>query len=209
MKKKSTDDFEHLLNWVDGRLTRAEIEELEAQLIAADSDTQAIIEWLQEFRDLSQKYLLVTPPVQLDERLYNIFTRRSEAKSSPRFFQRVLATLTFDSYHHLSAVGVRAPTAPKLERQLVYDTDLAEIALDLQWNPQEKSVQVTGQLFPVDDADETIYMVELQSNAATMKMVPTDQLGKFAFTSLNPGTYDILLSGDQNEIVLTSVELQI
>lgn len=207
MKKKNEHDFERLLNWVEGRLSVTEAEKLAAQLETAAGDTQALVAWLREFQRLNWKYLLVTPPDDLDEQLYSIFTRHSGAKQRFRFFQRLLATLTFDSYQHLTAAGVRGPAAANLERQLVYSTDLAEIALDLQWNAQEKSILVHGQVFPVDDADEEIYVVELQRDTTTMKMAPTDKLGKFAFASLTPGTYDMTLSGDQIEIALTSVDL--
>ncbi len=208
MKKKDEHDFEHLLNWVEGRLSAAEAKELEGQLDMTDDSTRTLIEWLQEFQRLSQSYVLVSPPESLDEPLYNIFTRHSKTEPHAGFFQQMMATLTFDSYQHLTAAGVRTPAASKLERQFVYSTDLAEIAIDLQWDAQEKRVHVNGQLFPLDGADETIYVVELQSNSKTVKMAPTDDLGKFAFPSLVPDTYDIIVSGEQNEIAITGVELR-
>ncbi|MBE2198610.1 MAG: hypothetical protein IAE79_08375 [Anaerolinea sp.] len=207
MKKKDEHDFEYLLNWVEGRISAAEAKKFAAQLETAASDTQALVSWLREFQRLNQKYLLVTPPDDLDEQLYSIFTRHSGAKQHSRFFQRLLATLSFDSYQHLTAAGVRGPAAASLERHLVYSTDLAEVALDLQWNAREKSILVNGQIFLADDADEEIYVVELQRDITTVKMTPTDKLGKFAFASLTPGTYDMTLSGDQIEIALTSVDL--
>ncbi len=207
MKKKNRDDFEQLLNWVEGRLPAAEAKQLEAQLETAVDDTHALIEWLQTFQHITEKYQLVQPPDDLDAKLYNIFNKQPQTTQRPRFFQQLMAALTFDSYQHLTAVGVRAAAA-KLERQFVYGTDLAEITIDSQWDAQAKSVHINGQLFPQDDADETIYVVELQRNKTTTKMTATDPLGKFTFTSLAPDTYDIILSGDQVEIAMTGIELQ-
>lgn len=208
MKKKQKHNFEQLLNWVEGRLSAAETEILAAQLEkTAENDTQALIEWFQEFQRLSQTYRLASPPKELDDQLFAIFARKSEAKQRPHFFQRVLATLAFDSYQQLAVAGVRASGA-KAERQLVYGTPLAEITLDLQWSAQEKSVQVDGQLFPLlDETDEAFYVVELQKEAVTLDIVPTDELGKFAFASLTPGMYDLIVSGEQLEIAVTEVNL--
>lgn len=206
MKKKNKDNFEQLLNWVEGRLPAVGAKQLEAQLETAVDDTHVLIEWLQAFQRISEKYQLVQPPNDLDAKLYNIFNKQPQPTQRPRFFQQLLAALTFDSYQHLTAVGVRA--AAKLERQFVYGTDLAEITIDSQWDAQAKSVHIDGQLFPQDDADETIYVVELQRNKTATKMTATDPLGKFTFTSLAPATYDIILSGDQIEIAMTGIELQ-
>jgi hypothetical protein len=206
--KKNEHDFERLLNGLEGHLSVDETQKLEAQLETATDDTQALIEWLQEFQRLSQKYQLVVPPDKLDKQLSNIFTKRAEKKQRPHFFSHLLATLSFDSYQNLTSVGIRASAANKPERQLVFSTDFVEITIDSQWNAQEKNVNINGQLFPLDDADKTIYMVELQRNKNTMKMTPTDSLGKFFFTSVGSGTYDIILSSDQAEIVMTDIALQ-
>jgi hypothetical protein len=208
MKKKNGHDFEHLLNWVEGRLPATETKELKTQLETADSDTQALLEWVREFQRLTQKYQLASPPESLDESLYNIFTKQIETKRRPHFFQRLLAALTFDSYQQLPLSGVRAAAAQKSERQLVYSADAIEITLDLQWLKSEKQIRVNGQLFPDDETDETSYLVELQKEHETLTMVQTDELGKFIFPALPLDTYDIILSGDQLEIELTGVEFR-
>ncbi len=208
MKKKNGQEFEQLLNWVEGRLSDVEAEELGAQLETAGEDTNALIEWLQKFQHITEKHLLVTPPDHLDEKLYSIFTKHTKTTQHPRFFQRLIAALTFDSYQHLTAAGIRASATTILERQFMYSTDLAEITVDSQWNAQEKSVDMNGQVFPLNDADETICLVELQKNKIPIKRTSTDLLGKFNFTSLAPDIYDIILSSDQFEIIITGMELQ-
>ena len=186
-----------------------EAQELEAQLETADNETQSLVKWLKEFQHLSQNYRLDLPSDDLDEKLYNIFTRQSKTKQPSRFFQRLVATLTFDSYQQLAVAGVRTASVQKSERQLVYSADLADITLDLQWVAPEKQIRLHGQVFPADETDEAAYTVDLQKENKSLAMVQTDVLGKFVFPTLAPDTYDLIFSGDQFEVALTDVDMRI
>jgi hypothetical protein len=202
-------DFEQLLNWIEGRLSDEEAQEVETRLKIADNETQSLVKWLQEFRHLNQNYLLAAPPDDLDKTLYDIFTKKAKTKRQPRFFQRLLASLTFDSYQQLALAGVRSASAQKSERQFVYSADLADITLDLQWLAPEKQIRLNGQLFPADEKDETIYLVEVQKESKSLATTQTDALGRFTFPALLPDTYNIIFSGAQSEIALSDVELSI
>lgn len=202
-------EFEQLLNWLEGRLPDVEAQEVAARLETADNETRSLVKWLKNFQQLSQNYRLDSPPADLDEKLYNIFTRPEKTKPPSRFFQRLAAALTFDSYQQLAVAGARTVSAQKSGRQFVYSAAPADITLDLHWSASEKQIHLNGQLFPTDEQDETIYLVEIQKENKSLAMTQTDSLGRFTFPALRPDTYNIIFSGAQSEIALADVELRI
>ena len=60
--KKNTINFEHLADWMDGRLSKEESVTIVKQLESADEATRENAEWLRAFNKTRKAALLTSPP---------------------------------------------------------------------------------------------------------------------------------------------------
>ncbi|MDQ3566317.1 MAG: hypothetical protein M3436_20320, partial [Pseudomonadota bacterium] len=93
------------------------------------------------------------------------------------------------------------------QKQLVYTTDAADIALNFRPRHRNGHLDIDGQVFPADDEDPASFSVQLLSGTDEVGLSTTDELGEFAFVAVPSGAYQILVSGERVEILISSVEL--
>jgi hypothetical protein len=206
MEEPSRISFERLADWVEGRLSAEEARAVEEQVAVADEATCAEVEWLRAFARVNEEVVLDAPPQAVRDELIRRFDAYTEARRTPSLLQRLVATLSFDSGLQ-PAFGVRSAAGQGKQRQLVYTTDAADIALNVRPRHRNGHVDVDGQVFPADDADPASFSVQLLSGADEVGLSTTDELGEFAFESVPSGAYQILVSGERVEILISSVEL--
>jgi hypothetical protein len=123
-------------------------------------------------------------------------------------FERLVATLSFDSGLQ-PAFGVRSAGAMAARRKLVYTTYAAELALNIRPHVHDGYLDLEGQIFPTDDADPASFSVQLLSDADEVDYTAIDQLGEFGFESVAPGAYQLLVSGERVEILISPIELHL
>jgi hypothetical protein len=202
MEEADAVGFEQLVDWLDGRLPAHEAAAVAAKIETADETTRADLAWLQTV--LGRRLLLATPPPALRQRLASQY---SDYRHTPTpLFPRLLAHLTFDSDSQRASLGLRG-AAYGAERQVVYSSDTADIALNISARLPEEKVDLAGQLFPLTGDDEEPYSVQLLQDAVERGLTLTDELGEFSFKSLPPGRYDIIFTGSHAELLLTAVDL--
>ena len=199
--------FERLVDWVEGRLSEEESRAVEEQVAVADAATREQVEWLRAFARLNEAVVLDAPPQEVRDELIRRFDAYAEGRRRPSLLQRLVATLSFDSGLQ-PAFGVRTTGGQGEQRQLVYTTDAADIALNVRPRPRNGHLDLDGQVFPADDADPASFSVQLLSGADEVGLSTTDELGEFAFQGVVPGAYQILVSGERVEILISSVELR-
>jgi hypothetical protein len=117
------------------------------------------------------------------------------------------ATLTSDSWQRPSLVGVRHTGLEAAPRQLVYQTDAADIAVNIQARTDKHVFDLIGQVFPTDGSDPDSFAVQLIQQELEVALTYTNAVGKFSFTELAAGIYGIFIRGDQAEIIVADVEL--
>lgn len=206
---QESDLFEKLADWVDGRLTPAEIEALQTELEAADAQATADLAWLQQFRALSKEITLAQPPRELREHILTHLEPYIQKRQPPSFWQQIKATLAFDSSSQLVLAGVRS-AAQLSERQLIYNTDFADIVLNIQPHPPQATIRLYGQIFPLDETEEQIFAVQLlSSQPEEVVTTAADELGEFRFVNITPGNYQLIISSDTVEIVIDSLVLTV
>ena len=139
------------------------------------------------------------------------FEADARDKQRPGLRKRLVATLTFDSGLRSTVVGIRKTDAPELSRQLVYATDASDIALDILPQAHDESrLDLEGQVLPNDeDIESGFFRVQLLRGETELGTTVTDDLGEFAFESVPPGVYEMLLSTDKYDIVVAPVEVEI
>jgi hypothetical protein len=200
MDPKETQQFQQILDWLEERLPPAEAQTV-ANAIPTDQTTQETAEWLQNFLGLSQQMTLARPPASVRSALRHRFDQRQRHKSQPSIWQRVTARLTFDSNRQLAVAGMRATVLDDMAQQLVYVTPAVEVALHVQPRPDE-GFDLHGQVFPLAETADTLYAIQLCQNSNDKATTATDDLGEFSFHAISTGSYEMILSSDQVEIII-------
>ena len=198
MSESQDVEFTRLVDWVEGRLSQEEARAVEEK-VAADSATRADAAWLRAFARVSEETVIASPPSEVREELVERFEAYAEGKQHPGLLQRLVATLTFDS-NLRPALGLRAATAPESQRQLVYSTDAADVALHVRPHPRDGLFDLNGQIFPANSAASGAFGVQLLEGASEVATTATNDLGEFAFEAVSPGAYEVLASNDRVEI---------
>lgn len=200
--------FAHLANWLEGHLDEEEARTVEEQLGSASDATRADADWLRAFLNVSSEVELAAPPPEVRERLSRRFESYAEEKREPGFFRRLMATLTFDSAAGTAMAGVRSAGAAggEAQRQLVYSTDAADVALDIR--RRGGKLDLGGQVLPASDEEPGEFSVQLLLGGEEFGIVAADELGEFSFESVPPGVYEVVLSTDEFEITVGPVGLE-
>lgn len=206
---EQNDLFERLVDWVDGRLSPTEIEELQEVLKTAAPSATADLAWLRRFRTLSEQISLASPPAEVHQQLVESGEPQLQERRPPSFWQRLTASLSFDSGAQLAVAGVRS--AGQLpERQLVYSTEIADIVLNIQPQPTTETLDLYGQIFPLDEEDERLFAVQLLSPQQEEVVTgAADELGEFRFAAVAAGAYQLILSSDDVELAINDLALAI
>lgn len=200
--------FARLLDWLEGRLSPAEAAEVAAWVQEeADTAVQADLQWLQHFQQLSQQLHLETPPNRVRQTLRQQFMAyKRQTQKPPSFFDKLIATLTYDSLTQPAAIGLRTDTS-STSRQFVYTTQVGEIVLNLQPHLHMPQLDLLGQIFLHEEFVTPLSVQLLQAQIELGLTTPND-LGEFAFTQLPQGEATLVVSSDQFEITLHSIPLQ-
>jgi hypothetical protein len=201
-------EFTRLVDWVEGRLSEEEARTVEEQLAAADSATRADVAWLRAFARVSEETVIASPPPEVREELIERFEAYAEGKQHPGLLQRLVATLTFDS-NLRPALGLRAATVPEPQRQLVYSTDAADVAVHVRPRPQDGIFDLNGQIFPANSADSGTFGVQLLEGTSEVATTATNDLGEFTFEAVSPGEYEVFASNERVEIRIPHVALNL
>jgi hypothetical protein len=201
--------FAYLIDWMEGRLSAEEAQAVAEQVALAGEAVRADVAWLRAFLDASAGTVLAAPPAQVHALLARRFEAYARSRRGPGLLQRVVATLTFDSQLHPSAAGVRGASTQGLERQLVYSTDIANIVLNIQPRLYDRNLDVSGQVFPKEDAAPGSFTVQLLRDEDEIASVGTDDLGEFVLEAVPPAAYDLTLHAEQAGLLIVLVELHI
>lgn len=104
--------------------------------------------------------------------------------------------------------GVRSAASQESQGQLVYTTEAADIALNFRRRPENGKLDLDGQVFPNDEGEPDAFGVRILSGTEEVAATATDELGEFAFEGVEPGEYQILLSSEEVEILISPVEFR-
>jgi hypothetical protein len=195
-------DFETLADWAEGRLPEEEARAIEEHLADADEATRAEAEWLKTFFRASKDVVLEDPPAGQRAELAEIFEAYTEGRRQPGPIKRFVATLS-------SAGGLQAGvrSAGGAGGQLVYTTEAADVALNFRRRPGNGKLDLDGQVFPNGDEEPQAFGVQILRGIHEVGTTATDELGEFAFEGVPPGEYQLLVSGERVEILISPVEL--
>ena len=197
--------MEQILDWLEGRSSAQAAAMVAAQVAGADAALQAQVAWARAFLQLGEAVIVEAPPSALHQKLQQLFVehrrQKQSAESEPGFLQRLVAALTFDSFLQPGLAGVRSTQMLDL-RQLVYSTEVADVALNVRRERALGNHTIAGQLLPTSDLDPATVSVQLLQNDREARITLADDLGEFIFMELPAGEYQLILSADQLELLL-------
>jgi hypothetical protein len=199
--------FAELLDWLEQRLPPDEARALADRLDAAGAASQADLAWLRSFLQASRSVKLAAPPPEVRQALRQRFAEHAQARPQPGLFERLVAALSFDSRAQAAAAGVRSATSEGQQRQLIYTSRAAEIALNIQPQPSGQAFTVSGQVFPLGDVEPDAFSLQLLQDAAEVALALSDELGEFSFPSVPGGEYELVLSTGRFEIIIPGVRI--
>jgi hypothetical protein len=208
MNNSNIPRFSELLDWLEGRLPPEEAQVLAQRLETAEAPTQADLDWLHLFQQARQSIQSASPPLSVRATLQERFAAYAETRQPPGLFQRLLAMLTFDSRLQSVTAGLRSVSDDTEQRQLIYTSEAAEIAVTIQPALPDKNFTLTGQVFPLKDTPADAFSVQLLMAAREVGLVAADELGEFTFTNLPTGEYSMVVSAGDFEVVIPSLHLQ-
>jgi hypothetical protein len=194
--------FERMLDSLEQHLTDAEIREIE-QLVAEQPEAQATADWLRAFRQARSRVKMETPPDDLRAALLGQF----RPTLAQRLLQQVTALLTFDSARQPAAAGVRS--LETRARQVIYDCDLMEIAINVRPSRQSDQLDLNGQVFPRTLPSASGLVVQLFRGDELADVSLTNDFGEFSFTALPPGAHRMTLIAEASQVELDAFEVQL
>lgn len=195
-----------LLDWLEHRLP-AEQTAILTRAIEADPALQEQVAWLREFLQLSSAAVLADPPESVRRAATTAFAAYAQTRRPPGVLQTLGAILTSDSWQRLSLAGVRNVTLRTVPRQLIYSSDLADVALNVHVQAGSQEIDLDGQIFPLDDADPAGFVVQLLQDGVERRLTASDTVGKFSLAGLPSGQYNLVIDSDQAEIEIGPIEL--
>lgn len=205
MREPVSLSFARLVDWVEGRLPDTEMHAVAEQVAGADPHVQATAGWLRSFRAISQRTVLAAPPASVRVGLVQRFEEYSRGRGGRSIFQQIIAALTYDSLRQPAPVGLRA--AGVAPRQMLYATDLLDVALHIQQRPADQGFDISGQVFPKARVLASDFEAQLLRGPQAVGEANVDDLGEFAFRALQPGRYEIALANAEYQVVLSQIEL--
>lgn len=195
-----------LLDWLEGRLPAAQASSL-AQAVADDPALHAQVAWLRDFLRASRATVLVDPPPELLQSVNAHFAAYARQQRGPGPVRTFIAALTADSWQRLALSGMRAASLRSVPRQVIYSSELADVALNIQAQPGSLHYALEGQVFAPEASPSARFVAQLLQEGVERRLALSDSLGKFSLAELPTGVYELLVSSDQGEIEIGPIEL--
>jgi hypothetical protein len=210
--------WEKIVDWVEGRLTNQEAQAFATALASASEATQAEAIWVRAFYKLGASVPLKDLSDSARQKLRAEFEQWSARRNVPqplaalsRFFRVFAATLSLDSWT-MPLVGVRYGDVPRDSRQLIYTSELADIALNIRPHNREGILDLRCQVFASGDSSSALNFQSISAQliqGAVFRQTQVTDLGDFLFSQLQPGNYDLSLVSDDFEIAIPNLSLSL
>lgn len=199
--------FVTLLDWLEGRLTPAQSQQVAEQVAAGDSEIRDTVAWLRQFLDVARAVPPHQPPPIVQQHLQQYFACWQQAREAlnrpPREF---VVRLLFDSAQDQVPVGVRGSVAFASETvHLVYTGEVADLVLDVRRTVRGR-VRLDGQVLLPAGGGAPVFEAEALGADFTMRTVDGDSLGRFTLTDV-PDSVSQLRVGNGEIVLVADLDL--
>ena len=194
--------YETLLNYLENRLPVEERSEVDAHLVGQCQQCDRRLVLLRRVLESVAGDRTVAPPTAVLKQAVEV---GQGSHPQPKFWSRVVAVLSFDSYLQLSSAATRGGTSRA--RQMLFTAE--QVDIDLKIKPGREDHELFGQV--LDARQSTGFLpafVSLQNTEGQQRATETDSLGQFAFHGVSSGTYDLVFDLDDQEIAVMGLEFR-
>lgn len=195
-----------LMDWLEERLPAEEAEAI-AKAVQEDAAAQQQVAWLRDFLSVSREVVLADPPAGIHQQAHAHFADYAQQKRGPGLVRTFIAALTGDNWQRLTLAGVRNVNLRSEPRQVIYSSELADVALNIQAQSSGEHFDLEGQVFALEESAAEEFVVQLLQGGVERRLAVSDDLGKFSLAGLPAGVYELLVSSDQGEIEIGPIEL--
>lgn len=121
-----------------------------------------------------------------------------------------VAQLKFDSLVPSATprAGIRDSGSFEPRRQLVYATDVSDVVIDLEARARGEALDLDAQVFPRTGEEHDVFGIRLMRDETEHGATVSGELGGFAFEAVPPGVYEMLLTTDRFEVLVSSLDLR-
>ena len=200
--------FTQIVDWMEGRLPADESRTVEDAISRGDNSTLADVAWLRRFFGATRDAVIESPPREMRDALVATFEAHTRDRQAPGYLRRVLARLAFDS-NLQPAAGLRAVGAQRARRQLVYNADMVDLAVNLLAREADNNLDIDGQVLPRQEGEPELSSVQLLRDGDEIALTNIDELGGFSLQRVPPGSYEMVLSADRLEVSILPVEVSL
>lgn len=194
-------NYETLINYIEDHLPEAEQAGIDEHLSHSCQECSDKIARLRLVLAAVAEDKNATPPPGVLQRA--IAAHREKTASERRPLLRVLAEMLFDSRLQLSPMATRGAAHA---RQMLFATP--QVDIDLSVTPEHQEHHLVGQILDRAQADQyPSAFVSLQNETGSLlRSMETDSLGQFTFRQIPPGTYDLVIDLEDQEVSITGLE---
>jgi len=185
-------EIEQLLDVAQGRAEAAVANRIQTHLVSGCARCQDNWSWIQRIVHLAAADDSVEPPPWVLNQAIGLFEAYGPQRQPGRF-QRLVASLVFDSLAQPQLVGVRQTGSAA--RQYIYRADDWDVDLSFEPGEEPETLDITGQVLKGEAVTEEItgIPVHLTQAGQILASTVTDRLGEFTFDHIARGTYDLSL----------------
>ena len=205
---KKNVSFSRLVDWTEGRLPADEARTVEDAIARGDRSTLADVAWLRRFFEATRDVVIESPPREVRNALVATFEARARGHQATGFVRRMLARLAFDS-NMQPAAGLRAVGAQQARRQLIYDADMVDLAVNVLAREADNNLDIDGQVLPRGEGEPELSSVQLLRDGDEIALTGIDELGGFSLQHIPPGSYEMILSAERLEISIPTVDVSL
>ena len=199
--------FQHLLDYLDGRLDRAAASEVSAHLASGCRQCDGDREWYQQVKLIASSDDSIEAPSWVLKRAFRVFDTPRVRMSIAGRVGRVVASLVFDNLRQPAIAGARSSGVEG--RQLLYRAE--DYSIDVQITPvDQRRAELTGQILREGESMfESVcgLRLDLIDEGRKTFTAVTNERGEFTIDGVDFGSYDLQL--DVNEASITIVGLPI
>jgi hypothetical protein len=194
---------ETLLNYLENHLSPDEKGQVETHLKEPCLQCGKRLGLLRKVLDTVTGDRTVAPPANiLKQAVDKVKGRENDSKSG--LWNRIVASLNFDSHLQLSSAATRGSGRA---RQMLFTTE--QVDIDLKIKSSHKDHDLLGQILDANQPGGfSPAFVCLQNKDGQQMATETDALGQFAFHGVSSGNYDLVFDLESQEIAITGLEFR-
>lgn len=204
--------FSELLDFAEGRLSGAEHERISGFIAEHPQEIAAEWAWVQDFLRKAQTVSLHPMPAGLQDRLSNLgpaspaVPSLEKASGWVETVRRVVAELVDPGLQpDFATAGLRSKAFDSTARQWTFTSGGFDILVNALVRP-DRRYDLHGQVFPGnEDAGATISSAQLVCEDREFSLATVDDYGEFLIQGVPAGAYELVIAGEEIEVVCTPV----